>query len=85
MGEAIANDCIEHGINMILGPGVNIKRFMLCGRNFEYISEDPVLAGEIAAGYIQGVESKGVATSLKHFALNNQEKYRVDVVVDIVE
>ena len=85
MGEAIANDCIEHGINMILGPGVNIKRFMLCGRNFEYISEDPVLAGEIAAGYIQGVESKGVATSLKHFALNNQEKYRVDVSVDIDE
>ena len=85
MGEAIANDCIEHGINMILGPGVNIKRYMLCGRNFEYVSEDPVLAGEIAAGYIQGVESKGVATSLKHYALNNQEKHRVDVSADIDE
>lgn len=85
MGEGIANDCIEHGINMILGPGVNIKRYMLCGRNFEYVSEDPVLAGEIVAGYINGVESKGVATSLKHYAVNSQEKYRIDASADVDE
>ena len=85
MGQAIANDCIEHGIDMILGPGMNIKRYILCGRNFEYISEDPVLAGEIAAGYINGVQSKGVATSLKHFAANNQEVYRIEASVDVDE
>lgn len=60
MGQAIADDCIEHDIHMILGPGINIKRYMLCGRNFEYLSEDPVLSGELAAGYINGVESRGV-------------------------
>ena len=85
MGQAIGDDCVEHGINMILGPGVNIKRYMLCGRNFEYVSEDPVLAGEIVAGYINGVQSKGVATSLKHYAANNQEKYRIDASSDIDE
>ena len=85
MGQGIANDCIEHGIDMILGPGMNIKRFMLNGRNFEYISEDPVLAGEIAAGYINGVQSKGVATSLKHYAANSQEKYRIEASADIDE
>jgi beta-glucosidase len=73
MGEGIALDCIEHDVDMILGPGINIKRNILCGRNFEYVSEDPILSGEMAAGYINGVQSKGVGTSLKHYALNNQE------------
>ncbi len=85
MGKAIADDCIEHDVQMILGPGVNIKRYMLCGRNFEYVSEDPVLAGEIVAGYINGTEENGVATCLKHYAMNNQEKYRIDASVDIDE
>ncbi len=76
MGEALGEDCIGHGINTILGPGINIKRTPLCGRNFEYVSEDPVLSGKIGAAYINGVQSKGVGTCLKHFALNNQEKYR---------
>ncbi len=77
MGVAIADDCIKNGKNTILGPGINIKRTPLCGRNFEYISEDPVLSGEIAASYIKGVQSMGVGTCLKHFAMNNQEKYRL--------
>ena len=85
MGEGIGDDCIEHGVNMILGPAVNIKRYLLCGRNFEYVSEDPVLAGEIVSGYINGVQSRGVATSLKHFALNSQERYRIDASSDVDE
>lgn len=85
MGQAIADDCIHYGIDMILGPGANIKRHILCGRNFEYLSEDPVLSGELAAGYINGVQSKGVATSLKHYALNNQEKHREYASVEIDE
>lgn len=82
MGKALAKDCIRHNIDMILGPGVNIKRQVLCGRNFEYISEDPILAGEIAAAYINGLQSLGVSASLKHFAANNQEKYRLTTSVD---
>lgn len=82
MGVALAKDCIENDVDMLLGPGVNIKRHILCGRNFEYISEDPVLAGELAAAYINGLQSLGVAASLKHFAANNQEKYRSSVSVD---
>ncbi len=79
MGVALADECIEHDINTILGPGINIKRTPVCGRNFEYVSEDPVLSGEIGAAYINGVQSRGVGTCLKHFALNNQEKYRMNI------
>lgn len=83
MGVALAEDCAEHGVDMLLGPGINIKRNILCGRNFEYISEDPVLAGEIGAAYINGLQSLGVSACPKHFALNNQEKDRLSVSVDV--
>lgn len=82
MGVALAKDCIENDVDVLLGPGVNIKRHILCGRNFEYISEDPVLAGELAAAYINGLQSLGVSASLKHFAANNQEIHRIHVSVD---
>lgn len=73
VGECIAEECQAENVDIILGPGVNIKRTPLCGRNFEYFSEDPYLAGEMAAAYINGVQSKDVGTSLKHYAANNQE------------
>ena len=76
MGESIADDCIENDVDILLAPGVNVKRSPLCGRNFEYFSEDPYLSGELAYNYIQGVQSKGIGTSLKHFACNNAENYR---------
>ncbi|MGD9559138.1 MAG: glycoside hydrolase family 3 N-terminal domain-containing protein, partial [Oscillospiraceae bacterium] len=79
VGSAIAEECLEHGVGLILGPGVNIKRSPLCGRNFEYYSEDPLLAGELAAGFIEGAQGGGVGTSLKHFAVNNQERYRMSI------
>ena len=84
MGEAIALECKNQGIAVVLGPGVNIKRSPLCGRNFEYFSEDPLLTGELATAFIQGVQSKGIGTSIKHYAVNNQETRRmtVDSVVD---
>lgn len=84
-GETVAVDCIENNIDMILGPGVNIKRDMLCGRNFEYFSEDPVLAGEMSAAYINGVQKNGISACLKHFAVNNQERDRCDLSVEIDE
>jgi len=77
MGQALAEECIQHGVSVILGPGANMKRSPLCGRNFEYFSEDPELAGEMAAGWIKGVQSKGIGTSLKHFAANSQETNRM--------
>ena len=73
MGQALAEECLQHGVSVLLGPGVNIKRSPLCGRNFEYFSEDPELAGEMGAAFIAGVQSKGIGTSLKHFAGNSQE------------
>ena len=84
MGEAMAEECLQEKVSVILGPGVNMKRSPLCGRNFEYFSEDPLLAGELAAGLINGIQSKGVGTSIKHFAVNSQEKRRltIDSVVD---
>ena len=83
MGQALADDCIEHDVDMLLGPGVNIKKNILCGRNFEYISEDPVVSGELGAAYINGLQSKGVGASLKHYAMNNQEVFREYTSVEV--
>ena len=85
LGEALAYECIALKVDVILGPGVNMKRTPLCGRNFEYYSEDPYLAGEMAVGFINGVQSKGVGTSLKHFAANNQEYQRSTISSEIDE
>ncbi len=85
MGQALAEECIGLKVDVVLGPGVNMKRTPLCGRNFEYISEDPYLAGQMSASYIAGVQSKGVGTSLKHFATNNQETHRFIVSSEMDE
>lgn len=77
MGEAIANECLYKDVHVLLGPGLNIKRSPLCGRNFEYYSEDPVISGEMAKGFVKGLQSKGVGACIKHFALNSQETYRM--------
>ena len=77
MGQAIGASCQHEKLAVVLGPAVNIKRSPLCGRNFEYLSEDPYLAGEMAAAYINGVQSQNVGTSIKHFAANNQEHRRM--------
>lgn len=84
IGVVLGEECLQEGISVILGPGANIKRSPLCGRNFEYISEDPFLTGEMAAAMINGIQSKGVGTSLKHYAVNNQEtrRMKIDAVVD---
>jgi len=85
MGQALAEECIALKVDVILGPGVNMKRTPLGGRNFEYFSEDPYLAGQMAASYIAGVQSKGVGTSLKHFAANNQEFQRLTINAQVDE
>lgn len=77
MGEALGEECRAEKVSVLLGPGVNMKRSPLCGRNFEYFSEDPFLAGKLAATFINGVQSKGIGTSLKHFAANSQETRRM--------
>jgi beta-glucosidase len=81
---AIADECLELGVDVLLGPGVNLKRSPLCGRNFEYFSEDPLVAGELATAFVDAVQSRGVGTSLKHFAGNDQEHRRliVDSIYD---
>ena len=76
IGAAIGEEAKEQGVGLVLGPGANLKRNPLCGRNFEYFSEDPYLAGKLAAGFIRGAEAQGIGTSLKHFAVNSQEKSR---------
>ncbi|MEM1503861.1 glycoside hydrolase family 3 C-terminal domain-containing protein [Domibacillus sp. 8LH] len=84
VGAALGEECQAEDVSVLLGPGANIKRSPLCGRNFEYFSEDPYLSSEMAANHIKGVQSQGVGTSLKHFAVNNQENRRmsVDAIVD---
>ena len=84
MGVALGKKCLKEKVGVLLGPGINMKRSPLCGRNFEYFSEDPILAGELAASFISGVQSMGVGTSLKHFCANSQETRRMtcDSVVD---
>ncbi|MFA9463955.1 MAG: glycoside hydrolase family 3 C-terminal domain-containing protein [Velocimicrobium sp.] len=84
VGKAIGEECVAEGVSIILGPGVNQKRSPLCGRNFEYFSEDAMLSGELAASMIKGIQSTGTGASLKHFAVNNQEKHRmtIDAVID---
>jgi beta-glucosidase len=84
VGVAIAEECRQEKVSVILGPGVNIKRSPLCGRNFEYYSEDPYLTGELAKSYINGIQCQGIGTSLKHYTANNQEYRRmvIDTIVD---
>jgi beta-glucosidase len=77
VGQTLGEECQAQDVNILLGPGVNIKRSVLGGRNFEYFSEDPILSGEIGAAFINGVQSQGVGTSLKHFAANNVETMRM--------
>ena len=85
IGVAIGEEAVHYGVDVLLGPGVNIKRNPLAGRNFEYFSEDPFVAGRMGTEHVRGVESLGVGVSVKHFALNNSENFRFmgDSVCDI--
>lgn len=85
VGDALGEECVAEDLAVLLGPGINMKRSPICGRNFEYYSEDPLLAGELAASFVNGVQSHGVGTSLKHFAANNQENRRMSVSAQVDE
>ncbi|MGN6693803.1 MAG: glycoside hydrolase family 3 C-terminal domain-containing protein, partial [Aquihabitans sp.] len=85
VGAAIGTEARAQDLGVVLGPGINLKRSPLCGRNFEYLSEDPVLAGELGAAMVEGIQGQGVGTSLKHFAVNNQEHDRLRVSADVDE
>ena len=85
VGDALGNQCQAENVSVLLGPGVNIKRTPLCGRNFEYFSEDPYLAGKLAASFIRGVQKHHVGTSIKHFAANNQEYERMSSSSEVDE
>ena len=85
VGNALGEECRALGVGVLLGPGINIKRSPLCGRNFEYFSEDPYVAGELASALVKGIQGQGIGTSVKHFAANNQEtdRMRRDSQVDM--
>jgi len=85
VGEALGREAAAIGVSVVLGPGINMKRSPLCGRNFEYVSEDPWHAGELASAMVQGIQSQGVGTSVKHYAANNQEDDRLRVSAEIDE
>src|SRR4051812_18577618 len=85
IGETLAVEAREQGVAVVLGPGINIKRSPLCGRNFEYFSEDPLVSGVMGAALVEGLQSRGIGASVKHYAANNQETDRLRVSADVDE
>lgn len=85
VGNALSKEALAEGVHTLLGPAINIKRSPLCGRNFEYLSEDPYLAGEMAAAYVNSLQKGGVGASVKHFAVNNQEYRRMSISAELSE